>query len=147
MWLSRERSSGNEPILQPSIPRNSITHLKTRCWSNSEARAGIRNDIKSSMRLVSWKKNGTQGLAARRGSQLVTLEGLDLMTVLKAGQAGIDRARALSKTGPFLDESALTYLPPLTAPPKIVCVGINYWDHARENKLETPAHPTFFARY
>jgi acylpyruvate hydrolase len=36
---------------------------------------------------------------------------------------------------------------PLTAPPKIVCVGINYWDHARENKLETPAHPTFFARF
>jgi 2-keto-4-pentenoate hydratase/2-oxohepta-3-ene-1,7-dioic acid hydratase in catechol pathway len=99
------------------------------------------------MRLVSWQKNGTCGLAARRGSQLVNLEGLDLMSVLQAGQAGIDRARALSETGTVLDEAALTYLPPLTAPPKIVCVGINYWDHARENKLETPAHPTFFARF
>jgi acylpyruvate hydrolase len=99
------------------------------------------------MRLVSWQKNGTQGLAARRGSQLVNLEGLDLLSVLHAGQAGMDRARALSETGPVLDETALTYLPPITAPPKIVCVGMNYWDHARENKLETPAHPTFFARY
>ena len=99
------------------------------------------------MRLVSWQKNGTQGLAARRGSQLINLEGLDLMSVLYAGRAGIDRERALSETGPALDESALTYLPPLTAPPKIVCVGINYRDHARENKLESPAHPTFFARF
>jgi acylpyruvate hydrolase len=99
------------------------------------------------MRLVSWQKNGTRGLAARRGSRLVNLAGLDLMGVLHAGQAGIDRARALSETGPVLDEQALTYLPPLTAPPKIICVGINYWDHARENKLESPAHPTFFARF
>jgi 2-keto-4-pentenoate hydratase/2-oxohepta-3-ene-1,7-dioic acid hydratase in catechol pathway len=98
------------------------------------------------MRLFPWTKNGTRGLAARRGSQLVNLEGMDLMSVLNAGQAGIDQARALSQTGPVLDEAALTYLPLLTAPPKIVCVGINYWDHARENKLETPAHPTFFAR-
>lgn len=59
----------------------------------------------------------------------------------------MERARALAKTGRVLDEPAISYLPPLTAPSKIICVGINYWDHAQENKLETPAHPTFFARF
>jgi acylpyruvate hydrolase len=99
------------------------------------------------MRFVTWQQNGTRGLAARRGAELVNLEGLDLMRVLEAGDAGMERARALSKTGRVLDEPALTYLPLLTAPPKIICVGINYWDHARENKLESPTDPTFFARF
>ncbi len=86
-------------------------------------------------------------MAARRRDELVDLEGLDLLRVLAAGESGMERARALAKTGRVLDEPAISYLPPLTAPSKIICVGINYWDHAQENKLETPAHPTFFARF
>jgi acylpyruvate hydrolase len=99
------------------------------------------------MRFVSWQQNEMRGLAARRGDELVNLEDLDLMSVLRAGKAGMERAAALAKTGRALDESSLTYLPPVTAPPKIICVGINYWDHARENKLEKPDYPTFFARF
>jgi hypothetical protein len=45
------------------------------------------------MRFVSWTKNGTRGLAARRGSELINLDGLDLMNILEAGQQGIERAR------------------------------------------------------
>jgi len=99
------------------------------------------------MRFLSWRMNGARGLAIRRDSQVVNLEGLDLLSVLQAGEAGLARAKELAATGAVLDDSTLTYLPPLTTPPKIICVGMNYWDHARENKLESPEHPTFFARF
>ena len=89
-----------------------------------------------------------RGLAARRGSELIHLEGLDLMNILEAGQQGIERAAAAAaRTGPALDPAGLEYLPPLSKPPKIVCVGMNYQDHADENKLKPQTHPTFFARF
>ena len=98
------------------------------------------------MRFVSYKQNGSHGLALRRGSDLVNLEGLDLLGILHAGQKGLDQATALAKTGRVLDPKGLEYLPPLANPGKIVCVGMNYQDHADENKLEKQEYPTFFIR-
>jgi acylpyruvate hydrolase len=88
-----------------------------------------------------------RGVAARRGSELINLEGLSLMSILEAGQPGIERAAALARIGPALDPAGLEYLPPLSNPPKIICVGMNYQDHADENKLKPQVHPTFFARF
>src|SRR5690349_2961598 len=36
-------------------------------------------------------------------------------------------------------------LPPVTDPGKIVCIGLNYLSHAREQGAEPPETPTFFA--
>src|SRR5690606_31868742 len=30
---------------------------------------------------------------------------------------------------------------------KILCVGLNYRDHAAEGKMDIPEHPVFFSRY
>jgi 2-keto-4-pentenoate hydratase/2-oxohepta-3-ene-1,7-dioic acid hydratase in catechol pathway len=38
-------------------------------------------------------------------------------------------------------------LPPVTDPRKIICIGLNYLSHAREQGAEPPATPTFFAKY
>ncbi len=38
-------------------------------------------------------------------------------------------------------------LPPVPAPPKILCVGRNYADHAREGGSEPPEAPIFFGRF
>jgi acylpyruvate hydrolase len=102
----------------------------------------IRND----MRFVSWKRDGSRGLAARRGSELVDLEGLDLLSVLQAGKQGLEQAATLAGKGRVLNAAGLQYLPPLSTPSKIVCVGMNYQDHADENKLAKQAYPTFFIR-
>ena len=99
------------------------------------------------MRFVSWRKNGAQGLALKRGSDLVNLEGLDLMGVLAAGKEGLERAAVRAQKGAVLDPAGLEYLPVLAKPPKIVCVGMNYQDHADENKLKKQEFPTFFARF
>lgn len=39
----------------------------------------------------------------------------------------------------------VTFLPP-TEPTKIVCVGLNYGDHARESNLPVPAEPLIFLK-
>jgi 2-keto-4-pentenoate hydratase/2-oxohepta-3-ene-1,7-dioic acid hydratase in catechol pathway len=38
-------------------------------------------------------------------------------------------------------------LPPLTDPDKVVCVGLNYVDHAAEITLAVPERPILFAKY
>jgi 2-keto-4-pentenoate hydratase/2-oxohepta-3-ene-1,7-dioic acid hydratase in catechol pathway len=36
---------------------------------------------------------------------------------------------------------------PILRPPKIVCVGLNYRDHAAESKMPIPSVPTIFAKF
>ena len=36
---------------------------------------------------------------------------------------------------------------PIDRPGKIVCVGLNYRDHAEEQGVELPKAPLFFAKY
>jgi acylpyruvate hydrolase len=36
---------------------------------------------------------------------------------------------------------------PLPAPGKIICVGLNYRDHCREQGIEAPAYPMLFAKF
>ena len=98
------------------------------------------------MRFVSWKRDGKRGLAARRGAELVNLEGMELLSVLRAGKPGLERAAAAAEKGSVLNPAGIEYLPPLTNPSKIICVGMNYQDHAEENKLSKQEHPTFFLR-
>ncbi len=98
------------------------------------------------MRFVSWKRNGIGGLGAWRGSELVELKSLDLMSILRFNRKELDEVRTLSEDAPALDLAGLQYLPPISNPPKIFCVGMNYQDHAAENKLPPQAHPTFFVR-
>ncbi len=38
-------------------------------------------------------------------------------------------------------------LPPVPDPEKIVCIGLNYRDHAAEGRQEPPPVPTFFAKF
>jgi 2-keto-4-pentenoate hydratase/2-oxohepta-3-ene-1,7-dioic acid hydratase in catechol pathway len=45
----------------------------------------------------------------------------------------------------FLDEVELG--PPVPDPEKILCLGLNYPDHAAEAGLEIPPAPTFFAKF
>lgn len=41
----------------------------------------------------------------------------------------------------------ITFLPPLTNPDKIICVGLNYDEHVRETKREKTEDPALFVRF
>ena len=57
---------------------------------------------------------------------------------------GLTSARAL---GPALALESVRLLPPVPAPGKIVCIGLNYRSHCEEQGAEPPETPAFFAKF
>ena len=93
------------------------------------------------MRFVSYDAGQGQRSGVLEGHEVVdagpgSLDGLLRSTGLPHGVAG-DRTSL----------SAARLLPPVTSPSKIVCMGLNYREHAAEAGLEPPATPTFFAKF
>jgi acylpyruvate hydrolase len=46
-----------------------------------------------------------------------------------------------------LKAGELRFLPPLSMPPKIVCVGLNYAEHSKETGNQLSSYPAVFARF
>ncbi|MEU1851796.1 fumarylacetoacetate hydrolase family protein [Streptomyces sp. NPDC019990] len=72
----------------------------------------------------------------------------DIDGALLADAAALERVRAAAGTGelPVLDATGLRIGPPLARIGKIVCIGLNYHDHARETGAEPPAEPVVFMK-
>lgn len=104
------------------------------------------------MRFLSFEQNGKAGLAVQTGTgawhglteDAPTYPG-DLDAILRAG-AVAGAADALA-AGAEIDPETVTYTVPLRRAGKVLCVGLNYGDHAKEANMELPTHPTVFARF
>ena len=97
------------------------------------------------MRFVSYVKGSVAGLAVQRDGEWRDLGAVDLLDLIRSGK--IADAKALELGGP-VDIDDLELLPPLPRPPKILCVGLNYVDHAAESPYkEAPSYPAFFPRF
>jgi acylpyruvate hydrolase len=106
------------------------------------------------MRFVMFEAAGKQGIALEHSA--------DVFHGLKQGDAGFpgtldrlirsgrpalaDAAHTLSRAD-VVDLSQVRLLPPLSAPGKIICVGLNYVDHSLESGFVVPTYPTIFARF
>ena len=51
------------------------------------------------------------------------------------------------RRGPPVDLGSVAVLPPLSAPGKIICVGLSYADYSAESGFKQPGYPTLFARF
>lgn len=85
----------------------------------------------------------------------------DLLGVIERGEpalaqvrSAVDFALARQDKVPAPDESRLTYAldevglyAPLPNPGKLIAIGLNYLDHARESGMEPPKNPIFFTKY
>ncbi|MFP1626953.1 fumarylacetoacetate hydrolase family protein [Streptomyces sp. 5K101] len=84
------------------------------------------------------------------GVTLRDLSGLvaDVDGLLLADAAALDRIRAAAEAGdlPVLDAAGLRIGPPLARVGKVVCIGLNYHDHAAETGAEPPAEPVVFLK-
>jgi 2-keto-4-pentenoate hydratase/2-oxohepta-3-ene-1,7-dioic acid hydratase in catechol pathway len=60
---------------------------------------------------------------------------------------GLDWLRGIEHETPDLAADRLRFLPPVTHPDKIFCIGLNYRDHAAEVAKPLPPHPTVFVRF
>jgi len=75
------------------------------------------------------------------------------------GDGGTSSVRGLLEAGALADlaaavrgadgvpATAVALLPPIPDPEKIVCIGLNYREHAAEGRQEPPPVPTFFAKF
>ena len=54
---------------------------------------------------------------------------------------------ALASGGRLIKRSEARLLAPVPRPGKLVCIGLNYRDHAIESKMEIPSVPTVFAKF
>ncbi|QCI63397.1 fumarylacetoacetate hydrolase family protein [Phreatobacter stygius] len=104
------------------------------------------------MRLVSYRRRnqdgttGSAGLALNRDGELTDLGPLDLGDLLRAGRGAL--AAAVGRGGPALDPAAISYRPLLPQPGKVLCIGLNYVDHAAESPYVTvPDYPAIFPRF
>ncbi|KUR76689.1 fumarylacetoacetate hydrolase family protein [Novosphingobium sp. Fuku2-ISO-50] len=100
------------------------------------------------MRLARVIKDGRIGLAAKTGDTTTVVwdaAAADLDRHIAAGT--LAQAGAQAAGGEAVDIASLTFLPPVVRPSKIVCLGLNYRDHAEESGLGIPEFPVLFARF
>nr|WP_314362006.1 fumarylacetoacetate hydrolase family protein [uncultured Achromobacter sp.] len=100
------------------------------------------------MKLISFLDAGRQAWGVVQGPDVVVLTHV-WPDVIAALEAGVDQiAGAAQADGmPRRSLADLQWLPPVPAPRKILCVGLNYGRHVAEAGRELPAHPSLFVRF
>lgn len=88
--------------------------------------------------------NGVTAAVRVDGDTAVELAAGDLGMFLRRSDW---RSAAAAPTGPRHDVAGLEYAPPVPAPEKVFCVGLNYRTHILEMGRELPQYPTLFAKF
>lgn len=70
-----------------------------------------------------------------------------LRTILAEGPVALKRAKAALASGPVIEPSEVQLLPPIVDPEKIICIGLNYADHAAETGAKIPTEPVVFNKF
>src|SRR5437660_8085135 len=99
------------------------------------------------------QQNGHDEPAVLDGGQLIGLRDAgftDLISVIAGGGDALDRVRrhvhAPRSVAPIAFDDAKLRAP-IPRPPKVICIGLNYRDHAAEAKMAIPDVPTVFSKY
>jgi 2-keto-4-pentenoate hydratase/2-oxohepta-3-ene-1,7-dioic acid hydratase in catechol pathway len=105
------------------------------------------------MKFTTFLHDGRARLGVVDGDQLIDLSAsqpqvpADLRAALAAGIDLAAAARAAIASGaPRLPLAAQSFAPLVPEPGKIICLGLNYFDHAKEGGREKPEYPWFFFR-
>jgi 2-keto-4-pentenoate hydratase/2-oxohepta-3-ene-1,7-dioic acid hydratase in catechol pathway len=89
------------------------------------------------------------------GQQVIDVQSVDptvpqhVRDILASGRPAL-RALAEAARHPAVqkhDLAAVKLLPPIPDPPKIICLGLNYADHAKEGGVPIPKDPVLFSKY
>ncbi len=103
------------------------------------------------MRLLTYLSTDGPRLGVLRGEAVTPVAGLDMLGLIEAGAAGLERARAAAEAP--LPLASLAVLAPIPEPRRnVFCVGINYLAHAQEaaaarfTTFKAPERPVFFTK-
>ena len=99
------------------------------------------------------EKSGYSEPAVLNGGEVICFKGAgfdSLLAVIAGGADALDRVTRWLDRPPAserFDAAAVKLSAPIQRPPKIICIGLNYRDHAAESKLAVPETPTVFSKY
>jgi acylpyruvate hydrolase len=91
------------------------------------------------MRLVSYIAGGQPAAGVLLGDEIAPAGGSVRELLASAGD--------IEPSDERIPLSEVRLLPPVPDPQKIICLGLNYRDHAAESGQELPANPLWFAKF
>ena len=101
------------------------------------------------MRLVTYELEGAVGCGVLVGDGVVPVEDESVRGILERGPehwaAVAESAATRREDALALDDVRL--LAPVPDPDKILCIGLNYRDHAEETRMAAPPAPIVFAKF
>ena len=103
--------------------------------------------LNNQIRLGVQVKNGIMDIS--EVSAAYSLELPDTMEkIIAAGKPVAEKLQKYAEiTSSLIDEKNIVYAPCITNPEKIICIGLNYIDHANESKMEIPLSPVVFSKF
>lgn len=105
------------------------------------------------MKFTLYRRDGVVALGALTGATLFgakagsTQAPADLRALVAAGPDALRQVYNTLLAGEQVDPAGIEYLPPFPFPEKIICVGLNYKDHAVESGFKVPDYPALFGRF
>ena len=108
------------------------------------------------MKLMMFGKGTGTALGLVDGDSLIDVAAADptlpadLLGMIEAGPWAKDKLRGIAKTAPGYARLPLASARPalpIARPPKFICVGLNYLEHAKEGGHAPPTYPSFFPRW
>jgi len=105
------------------------------------------------MRLVSYQSQRGPRVAGVSPRGYVDLNDADaqvpacIKALLAQGPEGLSRAAGAMAGGRPLPEGQVRLVAPIPRPEKVICVGLNYADHAVESGAQPPPVPVIFSKF
>lgn len=105
------------------------------------------------MRFVTFQHNRNSEPGVMLGGQVIGIRGAgfdSVASVIAGGAEALDRVERWLQRPPsseLPDMAEIKLRAPMARPPKIICIGLNYRDHAEEGKMTIPDVPTVFCKF
>lgn len=106
------------------------------------------------MKLLMFERAGgppEAGVLAPGDQEIIPLHGAGfsrLDTIIQGGQSALDAVKAFAASSSVrVALDSVRVLAPIARPPKFICIGLNYRDHAIESGMAIPEIPTVFNKF
>ncbi|WP_028403253.1 fumarylacetoacetate hydrolase family protein [Ectobacillus panaciterrae] len=106
------------------------------------------------MKLLNFKQGDRICLGVKTEKGIIDVsaaldQNVTMEKMIEQGNEGLTKLQSLvnQPTLSYIDESKITYAPIVTNPEKIICVGLNYVNHAEESKMNIPTSPILFSKF
>ena len=105
------------------------------------------------MRLISYEGNNGPRVAVKVGEAYVDVQQADsrlpanmkqLLALGKEALASLERA---AQSAEAIALENIRFSAPVPDPQKVICIGLNYSDHAKESGMEPPPEPVVFNKF